>query len=268
MALGCLGSLLSHSAEPLRLRVHDDGSLSERDLDRLAAGLGSPEVLRRAEADARLSDFLVRYPALASFRRRSPLALKVIDAVLLAEDQRLFYCDTDVLFLRPFRGLFDFGSEACGAFFMSDVQNAYSVRSWHLVRHRRLKLPCRVNTGLFGYRAERYDPELAEWFASRPEFRFAPVWEEQTLWALLGFAAGASLLDPSQFQLPEEHYELSGELVALHFVSPRRSFLPQVQALAPDRRGELPVQVESRPATRCTPLALLATELSRRLGRR
>ena len=36
MALPCLGSLLRFSAEPLRLRVHDDGTLTAADQERLA----------------------------------------------------------------------------------------------------------------------------------------------------------------------------------------------------------------------------------------
>ena len=42
MALACLGSLLRYSAEPLRLRIHEDGSLLAADRERLTAGLGSP----------------------------------------------------------------------------------------------------------------------------------------------------------------------------------------------------------------------------------
>src|SRR5215207_8673501 len=76
MGLACLGSLLAGSAEPLRLRVHDDGSLSAEDLDRLAAGLREPEVIPRATADERMADLLANRPASRAFRRHHPLALK------------------------------------------------------------------------------------------------------------------------------------------------------------------------------------------------
>src|SRR6185369_1948831 len=74
MAALCLGTLLRGSAEPLALRLHDDGSLTSEDRERLAAALNDPEVVPRAEADERVAEVLARRPALAAFRRRNPLA--------------------------------------------------------------------------------------------------------------------------------------------------------------------------------------------------
>jgi len=71
MALLCLGSLLAHSAEPLRLRIHDDGTLTEEDQERLAAGLAAPDFVLRAEAPGD-QDFLLTpihaLPLFASWR--------------------------------------------------------------------------------------------------------------------------------------------------------------------------------------------------------
>ena len=138
MALVCLESLLRCSAEPLALRLHDDGTLRREDLDRLEERLGRFALVSRAEADEAVAGVLARRPALAAFRRENPLARKLIDAVLLAGEE-LAYCDTDVLFLRRFAGLFRL-PPAAGALFMSDRQNAYSVRSWHLLARPRLAL--------------------------------------------------------------------------------------------------------------------------------
>src|SRR5579864_7907589 len=76
MALLCLGSLLRFSATPLRLRIHDDGSLTRADLERLA-GLGQPEIVSRQEADDRLAEVLAARPATRAFRAANPLALKL-----------------------------------------------------------------------------------------------------------------------------------------------------------------------------------------------
>jgi hypothetical protein len=81
----------------------------------------------RSEADQRVADLLTRRPALRAFRQANPLALELIDIPLLAGGD-LAYCDSDVLFLRPFTGLFRFPGADVGAVFMSDRQNAYSVR--------------------------------------------------------------------------------------------------------------------------------------------
>jgi len=263
MALSCLGSLLRYSAEPLRLRVHDDGTLTAEDRDRLAAGLGGPEFVARAEADGRVEAVLAGRPALRAFRAANPLALKLIDVPLLAGDS-LAYCDSDVLFLRPFSGLFSFPES--GAVFMSDRQNAYSVRSWHLPRHGKLRLPCRVNSGVLLFRTRFYDPDLLEWYFGRPEFQFAPVWAEQTAWALLGQRAGCRLWDPRLVRLPEED-DPAADAVALHFVSPLRSMLPRMLDQAPDRTGESPVAVGTVASRRCHAWDLAWTEMRRRAAR-
>ncbi len=276
MALACLGSLLRHSADPLRLRIHEDGSLGEEDRERLARGLGDPEFVPRAEADARVEDLLAGRPALRAFRQRNPLALKLIDIPFLAGMEAddglddLAYCDSDVLFLRPFAGLFRFpgpetGAET-GAVFMSDRQNAYSVRSWHLLARKRLALPCRVNTGVLLFRTRFFDPDLLEWYLSRPEFGFAPVWVEQTAWALLGQRAGCRLWDPRLLWLPEVGVD-AGDAVALHFVSPLRGLLSEFLERAGDRTGEPPVPVGTIPARRCRSWDLAWTEARRRLAR-
>jgi hypothetical protein len=261
MAVLCLGSLLRGSVEPLALRLHDDGSLTAADRERLASALGEPEVVARAEADERVAEVLARRPALAAFRRRNPLALKLIDAVLFAGPE-LAYCDTDVLFLRRFSGLFPDGA---GAAFMADHQNAYSVRSWHLLRHRRLRLPRHVNSGVIQFPTAAWDPDLLEWYLGRPEFGFAPVWVEQTAWALLGARAGCRLFDPEQIRIPEEGMRDSGETVALHFVGPVRSLLED-WAGQPMADGP-PVPIGRVPAGRCGVLDLVLTEARRRLGR-
>ncbi len=271
MALACLGSLLRHSAEPLRLRIHEDGSLLAADRERLTAGLGNPEFVTRAEADDRVAAALTGRPALRAFRRGNPLALKLIDIPLLAGNSGddLAYCDSDVLFLRPFSGLFADPGPETGAVFMSDRQNAYSVRSWHLLTEPRLALPARVNSGVLRFRTRLFDPDLLEWYLARPEYGFAPVWSEQTAWALLAGRAGCRLWDPRLLRFPDPARMPDEEVVALHFVSPLRALFPRHLELylkqARDRTGEAPAHVGTIPARRCRPWDLAWTEARRRL---
>lgn len=267
MGLACLGSLLAFSAEPLRLRVHDDGSLSPGDLDRLAAGLREPEVIPRAAADERMADLLASRPASRAFRRENPLALKLLDVPLLADAQGLAYCDSDVLFLRPFSGLYAWPGPEVGAVAMADDQSAYSVRSWHLLLERRLRLPCRVNTGLLRFRSALYDPDKVEWFLGRPEYRRTPVWVEQTAWALLAGTTECRLLDPRQVLIPRPGAETPPGAVALHFVSPVRHLLAP---LLRERRAPAsgpPAGIGTLPARRCGVLGLAGAEAARRLSR-
>jgi hypothetical protein len=273
MAILCLGSLVQGSAEPLALRLHDDGSLTDEDRERLAAALDNPLFVARPDADERAAGILAGRPALAAFRRRNPLAMKLVDIVLYAGDT-LAYCDADVLFLRPFNRLFPPGEPA--AVFMADRQNAYSVRSWHLLQDRlgdrRLRLPRCVNSGILRFPTAAWDPDLLDWYLAQPNFGFAPVWMEQTAWALLGGAAGCRLFDPMQIAIPEPG-EIPAEgapddRIALHFVSPVRSVLPNWAARAVSRGDPRPpVAVRQVPAGNCGFLGLVATEGRRALGR-
>jgi len=269
MAISCLGSLIGHSADPIRLRLHDDGSLGAEDRERLGQALGEPVVISRAEADELVAPLLSTRPALAALRARHPLFLKLVDLAALGKLDRaeeIAYCDADVLFQRPFFGLFR-PAPGAGATFMADGQNAYSVRSWQLLRHRRLALPERVNSGLFRFDLGNFDPDLLEWFAARPELHRTPPWIEQTAWALLAQRAGCRLYDPSQIAIPRAADPLPTEAVALHFVSPVRSRLAEAVPSTLKRRGEPPVEIRSAPVRRLSPLGLAATEIGRRWGR-
>lgn len=261
MALDCVASLATYSADALRFVVHDDGSLAAEDRERLAERLGAVRFLARDEADDRLAGELAGRPALSRFRAANPLALKLIDAPLLADGERLSYCDSDVLFRRPFRGLF---RAATDAVFMSDLDHAYSVRSWHLLVHRRLRLPCRVNTGIVCFPRAGYDLDLLEWFLRQPRLQRPPVWAEQTGWALLGRRAGCRRIDPRQALLPVEGWERL-DPVAVHFVSPLRARLTPALAGGSDRRGEPPLEIALVPAGRLNAPGLLLAEIRRRM---
>lgn len=270
MALTCLGSLIRRSAEPVGLVLHDDGTLAAEDRERLVAELGPLEIVGRAEADDRMADRLAGRPALERYRRTHPLALKLLDAPLLAAGPRLAFVDADVLFLRPFRGLFA-ATATDPARFMADRASAYSVRSWQVAAERRLRLRARINTGLLDVPRELVDLDLLEWFVGRPEHHRTPPWVEQTAWALLAARAPARLVDPRRVRLArpdEDPGELGPELVALHFVGPVRDRLePVAAAVRTLDDGAGPVALSTVPAAAAGPLHLLGTELSRRIRR-
>jgi len=186
VAIQCLGSLLRFSNEAIELVLHDDGTLGGREEEELRAALGAVRFERRAAADERVEALLARYPRCREFRRANPLALKLLDVMLLDEGEAVAYCDADILFLRPFAGLFRFDTPEVDAVFMTDRACAYSVRSWDLLVERRLRLAAHVNSGVVSFRRRAYDLDRIEWFLDR--WRRAPrtpVWAEQTAWALL-----------------------------------------------------------------------------------
>ncbi len=266
MSLRCLGSLLRHSADPLRLRVHDDGTLTFGDRERLVANLVGTRIVRRSEADDRVGPTLAGHPAARRFRSSNVLALKLFD-VFHFSGGRLQYCDSDILFLRPFRDLFHAEAAGAAALFMADWQNAYSLRSWHTLRFRRLRLPLRANTGVIQFNACELDLDLIEWYLSRPELAVTPVWMEQTAWSLLGFRAGCNIWDASQLRIPLTR-EADVDAVGLHFTSSSRHLLSGFHeaetAGQPERE---PVVMRSTSAKRCGFVNLAIGEGVRRYRR-
>jgi hypothetical protein len=265
LALTCLRSLKSLSAEPIHLRLHDDGTLEPSDRERLARDLGSPTFVLRTEADDRIASWLANYPALAAARRANPYLLKLLDIVALSHHDTVAYCDADVYFLRPFTGLFDFPSDEIGACFMQDSGYAYTLRPWQAARYW-LHLPLLANSGLIYFRKRHFDLDLLEWFFSHPEFHIMPVWSEQTAWALMGARAGCWLYDDEQISVPLPQGSLPKDRIALHFVKPARERLREVVCDPSPRNGE-PVPIRIRPARIASPWKLLADGVARRSKR-
>ena len=122
MAVICLGSLVDCCRQPLRFRVHDDGSLDAADKAQLAARLGAVEFMDRAAADAAMASRLAKYPFCQRMRARHILGLKLFDVPLLSGQKEIAFCDSDILFLRPFDGLFTWPDDETGCLFMQDWQ--------------------------------------------------------------------------------------------------------------------------------------------------
>lgn len=264
-SIRCLKSLVRRSDLPIGFRIHCDGSLTSADRELLAAELPVRRFVTRAEADALAVPALAGYPRLRRLRERRVLALKLVDVLLTETTRRLFYVDSDVLFLRPF----SFAAEQLRgdlAVFFPDRQSAYSLRSTGLLTGDLPDLPARVNTGLFSVPVERVDFAVAERFLERWKGRSAP-WIEQTCWALCAGVRRTSLFHPRQMAIPSGPARRDSGRVALHFVSSVRGRLPEFdEAFAPDSEA-VPVELRSRPTRRLTAGALLLDEVRRRLSR-
>lgn len=239
VSLACLPTLVAHSADPVRLVIHEDGTLSESGRDALRRALPGAEFVGRAEADAAVLPQLARHPLCLAARSGSPLFLKVFDIALL-EPGELRYADSDVLFLRPYAGLFGGAAPAFPALFMADVKEAYAVRPWHLWPVGRVRLASRVNTGLLRTRPGFLDLDLVEWLLGRlgghPVWERRWYWAEQTCWAALAGRAGCGLWDSRRLVIATA--DMAGytpDAVAVHFVSTYRNHLAEytTRALPP-----------------------------------
>jgi hypothetical protein len=263
MAARCLGSLLKMSDEPVALTIHDDGTLTDRDVESLSRTLPGSTFRRRGDIDSQMEDALTRYPLSRAFRRSNPLGLKLLDPFYLDSPETFRYCDCDVLFLRPFHQLFELPG-AAGALVMQDHRQSYSIRSWTLAATRGLELAAGVNSGMLVYKTRHYDPELIEWFLSLRGLDLFPFWKEQTAWAMLARRAGAWSWDKSFVRVMKTPADMVSELVAGHFVPPARSLLPRIK---PQEGDPVPAEVRTVPMPKCGPAVLFADELRRKLER-
>jgi hypothetical protein len=232
MAVRALPSLARRSDRPLAFVVHDDGTLDERHRERLREAIPGTVFVARPEADARIDPRLDRFPACRAFRRTNPLALKLLDIPMLADGDDVAICDTDVIALRPFSGLFEWPDADTTAVFMPDSQNAYALRPWHLLGARGVSLPRGLNTGLVLFRRTTHDLEFIEWFLGRAfaVYRRIPKWVEQTAWAALANRGRCRLYDARQVRVVESARCVTDPaLIVGHFTSSVRHLWPAVE---------------------------------------
>jgi hypothetical protein len=267
MAYASFSSLLKFSVQPLQMLIHDDGSLTVEDIEKLS-NLTNTTVLSRPEADERMNPLLKNHPNCYKIRYEHPMFLKLLDTALLSQGD-IAYCDTDVFFFQPFDGLFHWSEANTSAIFMKDYLEAYSIFPWHLLGANKLKLPSKVNAGLMFVRKSAYDLDFIEWFLGKREYRSKPVHKmEQTCWAALGYRIGCRLWHPEQVVLMRPDTTLTKQLVAGHFVKEIRyrldEFIPQTQL---DLQDASPTTVKTISSEDCDILGLAQNHLKRQANR-
>jgi hypothetical protein len=268
LALRCLPTLLRYSHEPVRLILHDDGTLDDSDVARLLEALPGSRVMRRAEADERMSELLRRHPVAAAFRRQHPFALKLLDTTLTSTPL-LRYCDTDVLFFRPHQRFFE-PPAGVDALMMADTHDAYSWRSWQLFR-RGVRLVARSNAGLMSFRVDRFDLDRIEWILQQPVNPNFRHFAEQTAWAVLASSLTVHQWVPAQVRIVAAGVPRPQGLVAGHYIGPFRHLLDELGEKDFAPVSTPPVTVDTRPARTIGAAQLAARECRRwiagRLGR-
>jgi hypothetical protein len=263
MALSCLGSMRTGSREPFRLVVHDDGTLDDADRERLRTDLAVESFVSRREADERMAVVLAKHPHAAAYRRRQVYGLKLFDVPLLADEATITMIDSDILFIRPFSGLFAWEEEGARARFMQDIWHAYSVRPWRI--GWAVALPSRVNVGLVQLRRADYDLDFIDHFLGNEKNFALPNFVEQTAWAALGQRIGCTKVDPRQLMVMHAGLEADHQLAGIHFVSPQRNRLPEYRDRLAGAIGQPAVQLRSVPAGRCSAMEMLGERLKHKL---
>lgn len=264
LAMHCLSSAIQLSADPVHLVVHDDGSLTTGDREKIETRVPGTRILGRREADAIMVEKLAAHPNARSFREGSVWGLKLLD-VVLAEPGLCFYVDGDIRFFRPFRGLFADGAARRRCVFLRDtVWQAYSVRPWHLLDARGLRVASGINTGLTLCDPAVFDLDFVDWFLGQPDWRVIPAWTEPTCWAALALRGNGHAVDPEQLTNLYPSARITARTLAGHFLSAHRAQW-QAQLDAPTLARAEPADVRFERLKPVGPLRLGLNQCKRKL---
>jgi hypothetical protein len=254
IALICLKSLLATSQEKLQIVVHDDGSLTDEDKTCIRAQLPDSILVSRDQADHELAIVLDGLPTIRKARLKLPHLLKVLDVPMLCRSDNVCFVDSDVLFLRAHRGLFEISKtrSAC-ARFMLDIRTCHGFRLKDFWPLGPVSPIARLNSGLFCIKRNVIDFDWVEAVCSRvglPQILQHRSWFEQGLWAAIAARVGCEMIDRSQIATAEVASQIPQDPIALHFITPVRALLEHyIQRVQASRSAE---GIRSVPASHYT----------------
>jgi lipopolysaccharide biosynthesis glycosyltransferase len=162
MCLWSIKSFLHHAQRPFSIVLHDDGSLSLHDIEKLKRHLPGVRVIRKVDADELIKPIVSSWKAVEAYRfgtlgntdysrKMSIFSLKLLDFNLLTAASRILVLDTDVLFFREPSELLDWVDKKSGSQCMYCFEDYVPVRNrtGAIIRFDRKATPsCYFNSGL------------------------------------------------------------------------------------------------------------------------
>jgi hypothetical protein len=220
--LWCLKTFYHFSKLNLGLVIHDDGTLSPADITIFHNHFVNCRLVRKKEADEKLSSALKNTPF--SFRCRFQdfllLSMKLFDPFFFSGADNILLLDSDVLFFNKPSEVMDCCANSMPCF-MDDYQNAYSLLISDLNKVVDKKVIDRFNSGLLCYQRKKIDLETVEKLLKSVlcNKNFDNTgWIEQTIFALL-----FSLLEDPPIRLSENYQisfkTLTEDTISHHYVN-------------------------------------------------
>ena len=232
--LRCLRSLLSHCKENLHLLIHEDGSLKEIDREDTKNQLDDRATFSNSkESRERTLDQLAGRPNCQTIRQNSLWGIEFFDPLFTDPTNPIsFYMDADILFVRPFSGLFDSAKAQGGALFLRDTQwDAYCLRPWHLLSFGRRPIIVRgITTAIVCWDKRVIDWEYLEWFLGQFQFHSIPEWVMPTAQAGLASLCRSKVVSPNQLPNLYPDASIEQETFGVHLLgSYREEWIPKVE---------------------------------------
>jgi hypothetical protein len=251
--LECLDSLTRFCHERISLLLHADGSLNKEQMDFALNHFGDQPVQFHNPEEARqvTLDNLEGLPHCQKFRQNSLWGIEFFDPLFVRPDDPIsYYVDADILFLRPFSGLFEPKEVEGGAVFLRDIQwDAYCLRPWHLFGFGKHPVIVKgITTALVCWDKRAIDWDYLEWFLSQNKFHRIPEWVMPTAQAGLAKRCQARVVSPTQLPNLYPNASIDKETFGVHLLgSYRDEWRPKVESYAkemPDDQSPTQVSFE------------------------
>jgi hypothetical protein len=222
----CLGSMVKFYDQPIRVLVHEDGTVTDNDVNRFKQFVPDCTFVFKRDADGPVNEHLARYPACRRLRDNLIFGLKIFDIQILEDGPELSYADCDILFLRPLTKFFMLPSDPkVGGIFMKDLRNAYCITPSQLIGNPKLRLADRLCGGLLHFRRNAFDWDLVEWFLTHTQYVVHPYWKEQTAWSALAAATNSHAWPEKWCRAITHPQDLTPAVGVAHNISNYRAYM-------------------------------------------
>ena len=249
--LSCLKSLVTFCQDRIDLHLHADGTLSQEDKDFIQTELNGTKVAitDSSENASRVLDYLQGRPNCQKFRKDSIWGIEFFDPIYkFPKDPISFYLDADILFLRPFSGLFDRNQVKNGAVFLNDTQwDAYSFRPLQmLIGKNKPQVVKGITTGLVFWDKTVIDWDYLEWFLGENHLHQIPEWIMPTAQAGLATRCESKTISPKQITNLYPNAQIHEDTFGVHLLgSYRKEWMKKIRARKNNQAENLPTMVPS-----------------------
>ena len=154
--------------------------------------------------------------------------------------------DADILFLRPFSGLFDRNQVKGGAIFLKDTQwDAYSFRPWQMLTGKsKPQVVKGITTGLVFWDKTAIDWDYLEWFIGEHRLHLIPEWIMPTAQAGLAHRCEAKTISPRQITNLYPNAKIHNDTFGVHLLgSYRKQWMEKLEAR--EKKENLPIMTPS-----------------------
>ncbi|MEQ6341742.1 MAG: hypothetical protein M3A44_08840 [Gammaproteobacteria bacterium] len=231
MCLWSVKSFLHYSGKKYTVVLHDDGSLTDDDVETLKKHLINAKVVRKAVADALIKEQIINLPNCYEYRFSSKetsdhrginynmliFSIRLFDFNLLSNTIKTLVLDADVLFFKEPREIIDWAEDP------KDSNSLYSVEQYVPLRNtrneiidfeRKTPIPTDANAGLLCLDKRAFKLEIIEnWIGTNKERMGMYATFEQAAYNYLVKSKGGSMPLPDTYSF---NYT-DQDVIATHF---------------------------------------------------